>query len=306
MEQGSAATPRTILVVDVESFGDKARTDQDRMVVRAGMYELLEAAFADSGVSRASVTIEDRGDGALVLLSADVPKAVLVDRMPPRIDAELRRYNARHSIEARMRLRIALHAGEVRDDRYGVVADAVNFTFRILEAREAKRALGASTASFVLIVSDWFFQSVVTHEPAAHPAAFRAIPVDVKETHDKAWIRLFGEVPARTHGQRRQAARREPTLRELSEIVDVLLEIPVLETKEGRDQVLRELDPDIWSSIPRHMTAKTDLVSIVRTCLRHGDAWERLVEVIRFFAGGFDAVTKLEATQDRLELEGDQ
>lgn len=306
MEQGSAATPRTILVVDVESFGDRSRTDQHRLVVREGMYGVLEAAFADSGIPLTSITIEDRGDGALVLLSADVPKATLVDRMPPRIDAELRRYNALHAIEARMRLRIALHAGEVRDDRYGVVADAVNFTFRILEAREAKRALAESTASFVLIVSDWFFQSVVTHEPAAHPAAFRAIPVDVKETHDKAWIRLFGEPPARPHVRRALALRRQVTLPELAEIVEVLLEIPVLETKEGRDQVLRELDADIWSTIPRHLTAKTDLVSIVRTCLRHGDAWQQLVEAIRFFAGGFDAVTKLEATQNRLELEGDQ
>lgn len=306
MGPGSAALPRTILVIDVESFGDKSRTDLHRAVVRAGMYGLLEAAFADSGVPLTSVSIEDRGDGALVLFSADVPKVLLVDRMPPRIEAGLRRHNAAHSVEARMRLRIGLHAGEVLDDPYGVVADAVNFTFRIVEAQEAKRALATSTASFVLIVSDSFFQSVVVHDPAANPAAFRAIPVDVKETHDKAWIRLFGEAPTPAPVRRRPVARREPTLRELAEIVDVLLEIPVLETKEGRDQVLRELDPAIWSSIPRHVTAKTDLVSIVRTCLRHGDAWEQLVEVIRFFAGGFGAVTRLEAAQDRLELEGDQ
>ena len=66
---------RSVLVIDVEKFGDPARTNADQVVVRDGMYRALERALASAGISRPSWATEDRGDGALVLISPEVPKS---------------------------------------------------------------------------------------------------------------------------------------------------------------------------------------------------------------------------------------
>jgi hypothetical protein len=60
---------RSIVVIDVEKFYDPARTNADQMVVRDGMYRALEGALANAGISLSSCDTEDRGDGALVLIS---------------------------------------------------------------------------------------------------------------------------------------------------------------------------------------------------------------------------------------------
>ena len=80
---------RSVLVIDVEKFGDPARTNADQVAVREGMYQALEGALANAGISRPSCVIEDRGDGALVLISPEVPKSWLVTRLPVQLAAAL-------------------------------------------------------------------------------------------------------------------------------------------------------------------------------------------------------------------------
>ena len=50
----------------------------------------------------------------------------------------------------------------------------------------------------MLIVSDWFYDEVVRHYPAAEPSAFRKVHVVVKETDMSAWVRVIepGKTPA--------------------------------------------------------------------------------------------------------------
>jgi hypothetical protein len=50
------------VVIDVEKFGSPARTNTDQVVVRASMYQAVEDAFEDAGISRSAYVIEDRGD----------------------------------------------------------------------------------------------------------------------------------------------------------------------------------------------------------------------------------------------------
>ncbi len=55
---------------------------------------------------------EDRGDGVLVLVPPQVPKAVLVTRVPLELAAALTRHNRACGHAARIRLRMAVHDGE--------------------------------------------------------------------------------------------------------------------------------------------------------------------------------------------------
>ncbi len=189
------AVYRSILVIDVEKFGDPARTNADQVAVRDGVYQALAGALASSGISRSSCRIEDRGDGALVLIAPEVPKSWLVTRLPIELAAALGDHNVTCAANARIRLRMALHAGEIHPDAHGVTGSAVTRAFRLIEAPALKSALDDSAGVLALIVSDWFYDEVVRHEPAAEPGCYRQVHAVVKETRAAAWIHIL-EVPA--------------------------------------------------------------------------------------------------------------
>jgi tetratricopeptide (TPR) repeat protein len=186
------ALHRAILCVDVEGFGDRRRTNPDQAVVRDGLYRSLRDAFTRSGVEWDACYHEDRGDGVLVLVSPDVPKNLLVGRVPRELAAALSEHNRAHDIEARIRLRMAVHAGEVLSDAHGVVGAAINVAFRLLEGVELKRALAASAGTLAVVASEWFFDEVIRHDPASDPAAYRQVQISVKETQTSAWIYVPG------------------------------------------------------------------------------------------------------------------
>lgn len=186
------AMHRTIMVVDVAGFTNPARTVAHQLAVHDGLYQVLHDAFAESGIPWESCTVEDRGDGAMILIPPDVPKGWIADRFASRIIAGLRRYNYVHSATALVQLRVGLHSGEVVQNAHGVVSQAVNFACRILDAPAAKAALRQSGEVVAFIASDAFYRDVICHDPAAHPDSYRRIPVAVKELSAEAWLRLAG------------------------------------------------------------------------------------------------------------------
>ena len=184
----SPAVHRAIVCVDVEGFGDRRRTNPDQVAARDGLYCALGQAFARSEMSWEDCYHEDRGDGALILISPDVPKAFLVTDFPRKLAAALREHNQAHGRQERIRLRLAVHAGEIHYDAHGVAGAAINMAFRLLEAPPLKRALAESSGVLAMIASRWFFEEVIRHTPASMPASYRRVAVVVKETRDSAWI----------------------------------------------------------------------------------------------------------------------
>lgn len=184
------AVHRTIVCVDVEGFGDRRRTNRDQVAVRAGLYRALRTAFTRSELDWDSCYHEDRGDGVLVLVPADVPKELLVAPFAGELAAALARHNQVTSRQRRIRLRAAVHAGEVHYDEHGVVGMAINMAFRLLEAAALKERLRGSPGALALIASQWFFDEVIRHSARCGPAKYRPVQVAVKETRALAWISL--------------------------------------------------------------------------------------------------------------------
>jgi hypothetical protein len=85
---------------------------------------------------------------------------------------------------------MAIHAGEVRYDRHGTTAAAVNLAFRLLEADALKAALASTPGVLAVITSAWFFQEVIRHNPACDATTYRRVQVAVKETTTTGWIHL--------------------------------------------------------------------------------------------------------------------
>ena len=175
-------------MVDVEGFGDQCRTSGNQVAVRDGLYRVMRQAFRHAGIAWDDCYHEDRGDGVLVLVPAEVPKELLVGWLPPALAAGLGQHNGAHPGPEQIRLRMALHAGEVRYDEYGVTAVSVNLAFRLLEADPLRAALARSPGVLAVIASSWFFEEVVRQCGAS--ARYRPVEVAVKETTTIGWICL--------------------------------------------------------------------------------------------------------------------
>ncbi|XVS65972.1 hypothetical protein ACQPYE_07935 [Actinosynnema sp. CA-299493] len=182
------AVHRTVVVVDVVAFSRRSLAPQEE--IRRGLYAALEAAFEGSGLDWSSIEHEDRGDGVLVLVPPDVPKSRVVGGLPHALLGELRRYNATRNEDARIRLRMAITAGEVQHDEHGVLGGEVTLAFRLLDSRPLREAVDRSAALFALIVSDRFYGDVVGPDPAMDPESFRRVDVEVKEVRGHAWLHV--------------------------------------------------------------------------------------------------------------------
>jgi vWA-MoxR associated protein C-terminal domain/vWA-MoxR associated protein middle region 0 len=181
---------QTIVVVDVAGFTRPDRTPIHQIAVREGLRTVLESAFAEAGIDLDTCTQKDSGDGKMILVPPEVDNRRLVDQLPSRLVAWLRKHNAVYAAAAAIQLRVALHAGEVYQDGDDAVGPAVNLTFRILEAPAAKLALRASTGALALIASDDFYHNVIVNDPAVAPGSYRQVPVPLGERSTVAWLCL--------------------------------------------------------------------------------------------------------------------
>lgn len=181
---------RSIVVVDVERFGDPRRTNWHQVAVRAGLYRAVQQAFDHAGIRWTDCDHEDRGDGMFVLVPPEVPKELLVESLPPALVTALDRHNSTHQAPEQIRLRMALHAGEISYDEHGTTAAALNLAFRLSDADALKAALATSPGVLAVIASSWFFQEVVRHNPACDADAYHRVRVAVKETITVGWIHL--------------------------------------------------------------------------------------------------------------------
>lgn len=155
------AVHRIILAVDIE--GSTNQINSAKAQLRQAMYSLSEEALRRAGITEQDHNpMVDRGDSVLVLIRStdEVPKSLLLEKVVPTLAALLGEYNASHP-EYGFRLRVVVHAGEVRWDGKGWFGDSLDIAFRLLDANEVKKRLSRTDAPAVLVISDEIHRSVV-------------------------------------------------------------------------------------------------------------------------------------------------
>jgi hypothetical protein len=183
----------TIVYTDVAGFSSPDRNDADRLDVRRAMYRALEEAFEDSGVPWDGCHIEDRGDGALIVVPAQVPTAAVIDPMLVSLGMRLRRHNQRSSGAVRVQLRVAVNVGPVMPDPPGVSGSSIITAARLLDARPLKDRLAMTGADLGVIVSRFVYESVIAQGPGYVKAAeYEQIICRVKKSDVEGWIHLHG------------------------------------------------------------------------------------------------------------------
>jgi class 3 adenylate cyclase len=185
---------RSILVVDIAGFGRRHRHAQ--VAARHGMYRVVREALAAARIHWTPGPCDDTGDGLRILLPEGTCKSVLAHPLPSAMAAALHRLNTENPHEEQLRLRLAIHAGEVYYDGDCAVGSGVIEAFRLVDATQLRLVLTQSPGPLVLAVSDHFYREVVHGDPHANPDAYVRIRVPTKEGAVLAWITLPGEPKA--------------------------------------------------------------------------------------------------------------
>jgi tetratricopeptide (TPR) repeat protein len=187
---GQESVHRTMVLVDVEGFGDQRRTLPHQLATREGLYRIVTQALEAAGVPWDACYREDRGDGVIILVPPQYPKAPLVEVLPEALARAIRAHNNTSHHAQHVRLRLAIHAGEVAFDQHGATSTSLTTACRLLDALPVKKALADSPGLVVMVVSQAMFHEVVCHSAVLDPATFRPVKVAVKEVRALAWIAL--------------------------------------------------------------------------------------------------------------------
>jgi class 3 adenylate cyclase len=192
MRLGNLPRHRAIVAVDIE--GSTSRTDTAKARLRDLMYEMFEQALDGAGITRRyRDPLIDRGDGVLALIRPvdQAPKTLLLNSVMPMLSALLRQHDAQRPSQY-LRLRAVVHAGEVRYDARGCFGEALDISFRLLDAPVVKRELRQIVSPLVLVVSDDIYRSVVRHgyDGIDDKAYLSRVHVHVAGRHHQGWIKL--------------------------------------------------------------------------------------------------------------------
>ncbi|MFB4295328.1 cyclic nucleotide-binding domain-containing protein [Actinomadura sp. NTSP31] len=179
----------SILYTDVAGFSASCRNESDRREVRTVLYDVLQRAFEDSGVSWSSCYHEDRGDGVLVIVPPEIPTRAVADPLIAWLGVGLHRHNRRASPATGVRLRVVLHAGRVTWDEEGLSGDAIIHAARMLDAAPLRDALERTGADLAFMASDPVYTTAVRSDVGLLDAAsFRMVDFEVKSSRISAWI----------------------------------------------------------------------------------------------------------------------
>ncbi|MEV3927672.1 hypothetical protein [Actinomadura coerulea] len=180
----------TLIGVDIPRFGDQRRDADAQRLLRKQMYEHLQRALEISDLPWAASYVEDRGDGALILLPSEVAPTGAMDPLAHHLTALLRRSNRLASDLGRLRLRMALHVGEVQYDKHGVLGQPLTHLFRLLEAPAFKRRLEETPdADLAMLVSQELYQHAAA-TGLINSAAYRPINIRHKESRACGYLWL--------------------------------------------------------------------------------------------------------------------
>ncbi|MFJ9890873.1 hypothetical protein ACIQRW_34185 [Streptomyces sp. NPDC091287] len=186
-----AGEARYELVISVDARRSGQYGDADKPRMRERIYRVLETAFAQAGVGRDAVHMEDRGDGVLVSVPGRIAVTRLLGLWMVEVHENLREEN--RSLLVPLGLRVAMHVGPVRHDSRGISGRAVDLTCRLADSSVARQLLDREQADLVLAVSDSLYVDVVSAGGKfIEPARFSRARLALKEGEVSAWFHLPG------------------------------------------------------------------------------------------------------------------
>ncbi|QXJ25607.1 hypothetical protein AGRA3207_007125 [Actinomadura graeca] len=188
-----------MVAFDICGFGDTGDPHVMRHMRRC-MYDVVRGAAEAAQMSWADCEREDRGDGLYLLAPPGYSVHSLVDPLAPLVRGGLGRVNKTLPADHRLRLRMAVHHGEIVHDEHGVVGPDLNMLFRLLDAPILRARF--EQGDLALIVSDDVYGRVVSWGMGLiDKKEFEPLLVENKETFCVAWAALPPQPPTPPAGR---------------------------------------------------------------------------------------------------------
>lgn len=181
---------RALLACDIAGSAGRGeqRLQEIRRVLRSALSGALDIADLDSR----NFVYADTGDGCRLVAPAGLPKAGLLFPLLPELSTRIREHNRHACQDTRLRVRAAVHAGEIRLDPEGTVSGApFEALARLLDSEPLRRAAlaGPNGTPVAAILSQHFYEETVGHGyEGLETDAFTAADVRVKEYAARAWL----------------------------------------------------------------------------------------------------------------------
>jgi hypothetical protein len=176
------------MAADVSGFSLRGNAAAER--IQREIVALLSRARRAAGIPDDAVRPQPQGDGQFTVLPVGIDESAVIPRLLGELDRALRELNG--TGEDRLRMRVALHRGLVKEGANGWIGTASIAVHRILDSPPLRAALTEHPlADFVLGVPDVLYHDVVVHaqEPPL-PDDFTAVTVNLPEKGfvEHAWV----------------------------------------------------------------------------------------------------------------------
>lgn len=162
---------------------------------RTFLYTALREGFSEGQLDWDDCHRDDTGDGVRVITGADIDRTRLIHPFVQDLANRLRAHNQTAGGRTTIRVRIAMHAGDVFMSDGRVTGTSLEFLARMIEAPPLRGALARAPESVTvaLAVSEYVYENVVRHGYLGiDPASYGRSSFAVKETASSMWIHLPG------------------------------------------------------------------------------------------------------------------
>jgi hypothetical protein len=189
-ETPAGAAVRLCMAADV--VGYSRHTNAVAAELQRDLVDVLAKAREAAGIAESDVRTQPQGDGQFAVLPVGIDESVVIPRVIARLGAGLLDRDRGRAAEDRMRLRVALHRGLVKEEANGWVGTAAIAVHRILDSPQMRTAIKENPiAPYVLGLPDVLYQDVIAHavEPPL-PADFRPMTMALPEKNfvEQGWV----------------------------------------------------------------------------------------------------------------------
>jgi tetratricopeptide (TPR) repeat protein len=255
---------RTILAIDIERYGRADRTDPARIALRRHLADWSTVLLARSGAASHQWVRQDTGDGWIISVDPHVPRDLLLTTVMAGLRRRLAAFNRGKSEAKRLRLRLAMHAGEVLRDPDPLVGQATTHACRLLDSDVLRACLQATAQPLAVIVSTILYEGIIRHAYGGlDPAAWHPVVTHLKEGPAPAWVHVPGDPDAPIRAS--VVATSDPTQPTQPQLSGMLLEQRPVTGHGGR----------LVSNLPARnptFTGRTDLLEQLHQRLSPGQA----------------------------------
>lgn len=183
---------RILLSADAKGYGSKDHPRQRD--IQTGLIAVLDQAAGRAGLDRSTWERQPAGDGELSVLPPGEPELelIVVDDFVRELHNALANHNHDRAMDARLRLRLAIHHGVAVPADNGFSGQGIITVSRLVDGPPVKAALEiVPDAQLAVVLSERVFADVVVQrQTSLSPTDFRRVTVRNKEFVEPAYLYL--------------------------------------------------------------------------------------------------------------------